>query len=83
LRYFPLDMVDWTVRNSHRQDLTKLEKNFRRQQTRELLPPDERRMTRWNGQPFILDGGSGGQIEFGGDEFLLPYWMGRYLKIIE
>lgn len=83
LRFFPLDMVDWTVRNSHRQDLTKLERNFRHQQTRELLPPDERRMTRWNGQPFILDGGSGGQIEFGGDEFLLPYWMGRYLKLIE
>ena len=83
LRYFPLDMVDWTVRNSHRQDLTRLDPNFRHQQTRELLPLDERRMTRWNGQPFILDGGSGGQIEFGGDEFLLPYWMGRYLKMIQ
>ncbi len=83
LRHFPLDMVDWTVRNSHRADLTKLDQNFRRQQTRELLPPDERRMTRWNGQPYILDGGSGGHIEFGGDEFLLPYWMGRYLKVIQ
>jgi hypothetical protein len=83
LRHFPLDMVDWTVRNSHRQDLNRLTRNFRRQEIEELLPPDERRMTRWNGQPFIQDGGSGGHIEFGGDEFLLPYWMGRYLKLIQ
>jgi len=76
-------MVDWTVRNSHRQDLTRLAKNFRRQEIAELLPPDERRMTRWNGQPFVQDGGSGGHVEFGGDEYLLPYWMGRYLKLIQ
>ena len=83
LRYFPLDMVDWTIRNSLRQDLTRLAKNFRRQEIAEPLPPDERRMTRWNGQPFIQDGGSGGHVEFGGDEYLLPYWMGRYLKLLE
>jgi hypothetical protein len=83
LRHFPLDLVDWTVRNSHRQDLTRLAKNFRRQEIAELLPPDERRMTRWNGQPFIQDGGSGGHVEYAGDEYLLPYWMGRYLKLIQ
>jgi hypothetical protein len=82
LRRFPLDMVDWTVQNSHRQDITKLPENFRGQQLKELLPPGERRITRWNGQPFVLDGGSGGHIELAGDEYLLPYWMGRYLKII-
>ena len=83
LRHFPLDMVDWSIRNSHRQDLNRLPQNFRRQEIDELLPPDERRMTRWNGQPFIQDGGSGGHIEYGGDEFLLPYWMARYLKVDE
>ncbi|HYE32935.1 MAG TPA: hypothetical protein VEH27_16020 [Methylomirabilota bacterium] len=82
LRHFPLDMIDWSVRNSHRQDLTRLPENFRRQEIAELLPPDERRMTRWNGQPFIQDGGSGGHIELAGDEFLLPYWMGRYHKVL-
>jgi hypothetical protein len=82
LRRFPLDMVDWTVQNSHRQDITKLAENFRGQQLKELLPPGERRITRWNGQPYVLDGGSGGHIELAGDEYLLPYWMGRYLKII-
>lgn len=82
LRRFPLDMVDWTVRNSHRSDLTKLEPNFRQEQLKELLPPGERRITRWNSHPFLLDGGSGGRIELAGDEYLLPYWMGRYLKLI-
>jgi len=82
LRGFPLDLIDWTVQNRHRGDLTMLPPNFRSQESAELLPPGERRMTRWNGQPFVLDGGSGGTIEFGGDEFLLPYWMGRYLKVI-
>jgi hypothetical protein len=47
------------------------------------LPPDERQITRWNTQSFILDGGTGGQIEFAGDEFLLPYWMGRYYRLID
>jgi hypothetical protein len=82
LRRFPWDMVDWTVQNSHRQDITKLPPNFRDQQLKELLPPGERRITRWNSHPFVLDGGSGGHIELAGDEYLLPYWMGRYLKII-
>jgi hypothetical protein len=83
LRHFPLDLVTWTVQNSHRQDLTRLPPNFRNQESQELLPPDERRVMRWNGNPFVLDGGDGGHTELAGDEFLLPYWMGRYLKILE
>ena len=83
LRRFPLDMVDWSVQNSHRQDITKLPVNFRNQQLVELLPPGERRVTRWNGSPFTLDGGNGGHTELAGDEFLLPYWMARYLKLID
>jgi len=83
LRGFPLDMIDWSVSNSRRHDITRKPANFRGQELEELLPPGERRMTRWNSQPFILDGGSGGQVELAGDEFLLPYWMGRYLKVID
>jgi len=82
LRLFPLDMIDWSVSNSHRRDIHKLPPNFRFQELEELLPPDERRITRWNSQPFVLDGGSGGSLELGGDEFLLPYWMARYLKLL-
>jgi hypothetical protein len=83
LRKFPLDLVDWTVRNSQRQDIHRLPANFRHRESMELLPPDERRIMRWNGNPFTLDGGSGGLGELAGDEFLLPYWMARYLKIIK
>lgn len=83
LRNYPLDLVTWEVRNSHRQDLTRLPPGFRDQQSRELLPPDERPVMRWNGNPFALDGGDGGHTELAGDEYLLPYWMGRYLKLIE
>ncbi len=83
LRQFPMDLVTWTVQNSHRRDLTLLPKNFRGQESVELLPPDERPVMRWNGNPFVLDGGNGGLTELAGDEFLLPYWMARYLKLLE
>lgn len=83
LRRFPLDLIDWTVANSRRQDLTRPPENFRHQQSAELLPPGERPIMRWNGNPFVLDGGSGGHVELAGDEFLLPYWMARYLRILE
>jgi hypothetical protein len=76
-------MVSWSVDNSHRQDIHLLPENFRHQQLEELLPPTERPMTRWNSQPFRLAGGDNGHIELAGDEYLLPYWMGRFLKIIE
>jgi len=32
---------------------------------------------KWNGNPFIVDGGNGGYSEDDGAFFLLPYWMGR------
>ncbi len=83
LRRFPLDLIDWRVQNSHRLDVTKLTPNFRRRELKELLPPSERIIMRWNGHPFVLDGGSGGHSELAGDEYLLPYWMARYLKIID
>ena len=83
LRRFPLDLVSWRVENSGRSDITRLAGNFRGQQMLDFLAPCERPISRWNGQPFVLDGGDGGSTEFAGDEFLLPYWMGRYLRLID
>jgi len=83
LQEFPLDMIDWTVRNSHRQDITRLEPNFRNQTIAEVLPPDERPLSKFNGNAFRLDGGSDGGREYSGDIYLLPYWMGRYLEFLE
>ncbi|MDF9796640.1 hypothetical protein OKW21_001903 [Catalinimonas alkaloidigena] len=83
LKDYPMDLVRYTVKNSHRKDLTFLEPNFREQMTKELLPQAERPIMRFNANPFKMDGGSDGKRELTGAEFLLPYWMARYYQIIE
>jgi hypothetical protein len=83
LQEHPMDLITWDIRNSHRQDITLLEPNFRSQTTAEVLPPDERPIQRHNSNMFRLDGGGGGRSEYSaGDIWLLPYWMGRYLGVI-
>jgi hypothetical protein len=76
----PLDLIEWTVRNSHRRDIemTPQEDRFGRAQSETLLPPDERHVMKWNNNPFQLDGGNGGRSEDDGAFFLLPYWLGRF-----
>jgi hypothetical protein len=83
LQEFPLDTIGWTIKNSHRKDLDFLDLNFRQQTTQEVLPGDERPMSKYNNNAFQLDGGDDGRQEYSGDIFLLPYWMGRYLKRIQ
>ena len=82
LQEYPLDMIDWTIHNSHRKDIELLPSNFRTQTTRQVLPPDEAPIHKHNTNTFILDRDRGGNRELSGDLFLLPYWMGRYLGII-
>lgn len=81
LERIPIDLIKWSMHNSHRLDVTfESEKDrFSRGQIKELLPPDERPVHKWNSNPFIPDGGSGGRSEDDGGYFLLPYWMGRHL----
>jgi hypothetical protein len=83
LRATPLDTITWSVQNSHRRDVTKLAPSFSGRELKELLPPGERVFARINTQPFILDGGNGGGIELPGDEYLIGYWLGRYLGEIK
>jgi hypothetical protein len=49
-----------------------------------VLPPDELPINRHNSNRFDLDGGdANGSSEYSaGDIWLLPYWMGRYFKVI-
>ncbi|GGM75162.1 hypothetical protein GCM10010967_03420 [Dyadobacter beijingensis] len=84
LQEHPIDLIDWVIKNSHRKDIEKLEPNFRKQTTKEVLPPDERQIQRHNGNMFSLDrnGGNGASEHSAGDIWLLPYWMGRYLGVI-
>ena len=81
LREFPMDLVSWSVDNSHRQDLTRIEPNFRRQEYTDVLPRDERPMHLHN-NAYRNNGGSDGRREYPPYIYLLPYWAGRYVETI-
>ena len=85
LREHPLDLIRWEIKNSHRNDIEFIEPNFRNQTISEVLPPDERPIQRHNANMFQLDfTGSNGTSEYSaGDIWLLPYWLGRFLEVIE
>ena len=84
LQEIPMDLIEWTVTNSHRLDVPMdlLADRFNRKQALIVLPYDELPMTKWNGNPYRIDGGNGGRSEDDGAYFLLPYWMGRHHKLI-
>jgi hypothetical protein len=83
LQEYPMDLVNWTVINSHRKDIEPIEPNFRGQTLKEVLPPDEVGISRHNGNTFDLDSHNAGTSEnSAGDIWLLPYWIGRYLGVI-
>lgn len=83
LREFNVDLDRYSTKNSHREDLTFIPDNFRYQPTEKLIYPGEREMHRHNTNPFRLDAGGGQHSRLAGDEYLLPYWMARYFKVIE
>lgn len=83
LQEYPLDLINWSVFASHRKDIEKIEPNFRGQTIKEVLPPDELRISRHNANRFDLDEvGRGASENSAGDIWLLPYWIGRYLGVI-
>ncbi len=84
LHEIPMDTIEWTVANSHRLDVPvdPMNDRFKRRQALIVLPYDELPMTKWNGNPYNLDGGNGGRGEDDGAYFLLPYWLGRYHRLI-
>jgi len=83
MQKYPLDLINWTVINSHRKDIEMMEPNFRHQTIKEVLPPDELPISRHNSNRFDLDEKSDGRSEnSAGDIWLLPYWIGRYLEVI-
>jgi len=83
LQQYPLDLINWSVSNSHRKDIEMIDPDFRGQTTKEVLPPDELPIARHNANRFDLDGKGEGRSEYSaGDIWLLPYWMGRWLGVI-
>jgi hypothetical protein len=84
LERHPIDLISWDTQNSHRKDVVMLPPNFRRQSTATVLSPSETRIARHNANRFTLDGGNKGLTAYSaGDIWLLPYWLGRYLRVIE
>jgi hypothetical protein len=82
LQEFPIDRRNWAVQNSHRKDVKVVERLFVPPESDPVLPPDERRVHKWNSNEMDLDGGGDGNSAESGAEFLLPYWMGRYYGYI-
>jgi hypothetical protein len=83
LQEMPMDMITWNIGNSGRKDVHFLPKNFKDHFTAEVLPPDERPENKHNRNLYDLDQNGGGGSELGGgDTYLLPYWLGRYMGVI-
>jgi hypothetical protein len=81
LQDWPWDLTDWAVRNSHRQDVrVKPAPAGRRARTEldRVLPASERRLARWNGNPWVPDGDGTGRLEHDGAAWELAYWIGVY-----
>jgi hypothetical protein len=84
LKRWPLDLRQFEVRNSHRADVI-VDPRKGRHGHRILLEPvpiDERVPQKWNHDPYAADGGGDGRHEESGAEWLMPYWMAVYHKLI-
>jgi hypothetical protein len=82
LERIPMDLIEWTVANSSRVPMIKELDRAQLRQSKNLLPPDERPVMKWNGNPFVVDGGNQGRSEDDGGFYLLAYWMGRYFGFV-
>ena len=85
LEQIPMDLVNWSMRNSHRADFQHdtSDDRFREKQSVVALPADERRVMKWNGNACQLDGGNGGRSEDDGSFYLIAYWLGRYHGFVD
>jgi Two component regulator propeller len=84
LRRWPLDLRNFATRNSHRADVI-VNPSSGRHGNRTLIEPvpiDERVPQKWNHDPYVADGGGDGRHEECGAEWLMPYWMAVYHKLI-
>jgi hypothetical protein len=84
LKRWPLDLRQFQTRNSHRADVV-VDPRRGRHGNRLLLEPvpiDERVPKKWNHDPYVADDGGDGSHEESGAEWLMPYWMAVYHKLI-
>lgn len=79
----PLDLIDWKVDHAKREDIQLVRTPVLDELQVDPLPPASIRATvRWDKNPWSLNSGNP-NMEREPVFWLLPYWMGRYLKMIE
>jgi hypothetical protein len=82
LRDAPLDLVDWRIDHTLREDVTIVRKPFLEEiQISELPPAGMRATVRWDKNPWAAVSGDPSQVREP-NFWLWPYWMARYLGII-
>jgi hypothetical protein len=83
LRDWPLDMVEWSVDNSRRDDVRKdLTPGLEAGMLTRILPRSEMGICMWDQEPYKAVIGNGGQREDKPTDWLLAYWMGRYYGLL-
>lgn len=82
LREWPLDLVIWSYRNSHRADLRTPPGYVALKAGTRPFSPREREPMRWDAWTMQSDGGTGGRDVVEPSSWLLAYWMGRYYGFI-
>jgi hypothetical protein len=83
LKDTPLDLVDWPIDHTLREDVHIVRKPILEElQIEELPSASERSTVRWDKNPWAALNGNAQQVRepvF----WLWPYWMARYLKVIQ
>ena len=91
LRRFPVNLVDYGIRNSHRLDVRPIDSHIRsedggslgvRAMDGKVLPVDERMVFHWNVDPFALDYAGSGNRLADGTSYLLPYYMALHHGVV-
>jgi hypothetical protein len=84
LREAPLDLVMWSVDNTARRDVQIVQSPVADSlQTDRLLPPSERGVVGWDGNPYKAhEHGFGGHAEASPAFWLTPYWLGRHAGFV-
>jgi hypothetical protein len=83
LKDTPLDLIDWTIDHSKREDIELVRQpTLDEMQVSALQPASIRSTIRWDKNPWGVNAGNP-NMEREPVFWLLPYWMGRYLGMIQ
>ena len=89
LQTWPLDLINWPVDNSRRQDILYDasisrfgDMRVQSLHTRPPIPANERNQFRWNANPYNVAPNGDGKMEGDPGAWLFPYWLGRFTGLI-